>query len=60
MTIEEMQELLFSLAWSPWSNYHFNNAKRLLKSFFPGASWDDALRDFTEIILSSPQKGSPK
>ena len=60
MTAEEMQELLCSLAWAPWSAYHSENAKRLLKSFFPGANWDDALENFTEIILGPPQKGSPK
>ena len=60
MTAEEMQELLFSLAWSPWSCYHVENAKRLLKSFSSEVSWDDALNDFCKIILSEPQKGSPK
>ena len=60
MTAEDMQELLYSLAWAPWSACHYENAKRLLKSFFPGANWGDALENFTEIILSPPQKGSPK
>ena len=56
----DMRELLGSLAWAPWSACHYENAKRLLKSFFPGANWGDALENFTEIILSPPQEGSPK
>ena len=56
----DMRELLCSLAWAPWSACHYENAKRLLKSFFPGANWGDALENFTEIILSPPQEGSPK
>ena len=51
ITAEDMRELLCSLTWAPWSACHYENAKRLLKSFFPGANWGDALENFTEIIL---------
>lgn len=60
MTSDEMQELLFSLAWASWSSYHYNYAKKFLENYFPGADWDKVLEDFTKVILSSPQEGSPK
>jgi len=60
MTSEEMDELLFSLAWCSWSAYHNENAKFLLKEHFPELDAEKQIKRFKNIITQKPQEGSPK
>ena len=55
-----MDEFLFSLAWSSWSAFHSENAKRILAATVPEIDAEKSLSAFCEIILSKPQPGSPK
>ena len=60
ITSEEMDELLFSLAWCSWSAYHSENAKSLLKGHFPELDTEKQIKRFKNIITQKPQEGSPK
>ena len=46
MTEETMKELIFSLAWYDASNYHYQNARRILDEHYPGADFSRSLEEF--------------
>lgn len=60
MTPELLKELLFSLAWSPWSCHHNDNAFKLLTELCPTGDVYSALHEFEQIIKSPTGPGSPK
>jgi hypothetical protein len=60
MNEEQMKELLFSLAWCPFSRYHNENVHEILKKAFPQGDFESSIQEFKEIYLSPPQSGSPK
>jgi len=60
MTSEEMDELLFSLAWCSWSAHHASNAKFLLERHFPELDAKKQIERFESIVTHRPQEGSPK
>ena len=55
-----MKDLFFSLAWCPYSSYHFNKVQTILSLNFPDVDFDKDLKEFIEIDLSYAQEGSPK
>lgn len=55
-----IKELLFSLAWCPFSSYHSQNVRDILEKAFPGDDFSGSIEEFKEIYLSPPKTGSPK
>jgi len=60
MTSEEMDELLFSLAWCSWSCHHNSNAREIIKEHFPDLDAKKQIERFESIVTHRPQQGSPK
>jgi hypothetical protein len=60
MTEQSVKELLFSLAWCPYSYYHSQNVKDILNKEFPDTDFSDIIEEFKEIYLSTFKSGSPK
>ena len=60
MNEETMKELLFSLAWYDASNYHFQNAQRILKESYPNADFGRSLDEFLKCKTMPPGEGCPR
>jgi len=60
MKAEKMKDLIWSLSWYPFSAYHCNNVKEILKQNFPNEDFNQVLMEFAEVYRSKPGPGSPK
>ena len=55
-----MKELIWSLAWYPFSAHHSKNVENILKGEYPDEDMSKDLAEFEKAYLSKPGPGSPK